>query len=121
MSTNTRAEALKKLEEERHQTIERLESLRGSLKEEVEPATDEGYPDIYEREKNLALLQRLEQKLDSINRALRLQQTGNYGICERCSEIIAPERLEALPDTTLCLKCKQEIERFARRGSIVGE
>ena len=121
MSTNTLAEALKKLEEEREQTIERLDSLRESLKEEVEPATDEGCPDIYEREKNLALLQRLEQKLESINRALRLQQTGNYGICERCSEIIAPERLEALPDTTLCLKCKQEIERLARRGAIVGE
>jgi len=121
MSASTQAEALKKLERERDQTIERLESLQEALKEEVEPATDEGYPDIYEREKNLALLQHLQQKLESIKRALRLQQKGGYGICERCSEAIDPERLEALPDTTLCLKCKQEIERLARRGSVVGE
>lgn len=121
MSTNTQAKALKKLEEERANTIERLESLRESLKEEVEPATDEGYPDIYEREKNLALLQRLEQKLESINRALRLQQKGSYGICERCGKTIDPERLEALPDTTLCLECKQELERLGGRGPVAGE
>ena len=121
MSENLKTETLRKLEEEREQTIERLNSLRESLKAEVEPATDEGYPDIYEREKNLALLQRLEQKLESINRALRLQQKGDYGICERCGQTIDPERLEALPDTTLCLKCKQEIERLTRRGSALGE
>jgi DnaK suppressor protein len=121
MNDNLQTETLKKLEEERTQTIERLKSLRESLKAEVEPATDEGYPDIYEREKNLALLQRLEQKLESINRALRLQQKGKYGICERCGQVIDPERLAALPDTTLCLKCKQEIERLARRVSSFGE
>jgi RNA polymerase-binding transcription factor DksA len=121
MGANTQAEALKNLERERDQTIERLASLREALKEEVETATDEGYPDVYEREKNLALLQHLEQKLESVERALRLQQKGGYGICERCEEAIDPERLGALPDTTLCLRCKQEIERLARRGSAVDE
>ena len=121
MSTDTTVDPVKRLEEERAQTTERLERLREALRAEVEPATDKGYPDIYEREKNLALVQRLEQKLDSINRALRLQQMGNYGICERCGQTIDPERLEALPDTTLCMKCKQEIERLARRGIIKAE
>jgi DnaK suppressor protein len=46
---------------------------------------------------------------------------GNYGICERCGQQIDPARLEALPDTTLCLKCKQEIERLARRGLVRAE
>lgn len=121
MNEQARAETIARLEEERAQTEERLKSLREALKQEVEPATDEGYPDIYEREKNLALLQRLEQKLESINRALRLQQKGNYGICERCGQRIDPERLAALPDTTLCLKCKQDIERLARRGIVAAE
>lgn len=121
MRSDTKTATIKKLEEERQQTEERLERLREALKEEVEPATDEGYPDIYEREKNLALLQRLEQKLESVSRALRLEQMGNYGICERCGQPIDPERLEALPDTTLCLKCKQEIERLARRGLLRAE
>jgi RNA polymerase-binding protein DksA len=121
MNEETKAEAQARLAEEREQTIERLKSLREALREEVEPATDEGYPDIYEREKNLALLQRLEQKLESINRALRLQEKGDYGVCERCGQKIDPERLAALPDTTLCLKCKQDIERLTRRGVAVGE
>lgn len=121
MKSEARAASVKRLEDEREQTLERLERLRVALKEEVEPATDEGYPDIYEREKNLALLQRLEQKLESVSRALRLEQMGNYGICERCGQPIDPERLDALPDTTLCLRCKQEIERLARRGLIRAE
>lgn len=121
MNADTNIEAIKKLEAEHEQVRERLNSLRESLKAEVEPATDEGYPDVYEREKNLALLQRLEQKLESIERALRLQTKGNYGICERCGLPIDPERLEALPDTTVCLPCKQEIERLARRGYTVEE
>ena len=121
MNRHSNPETLKKLEQERTETVERLERLREALKAEVEPATDEGYPDIYEREKNLALLQRLEQKLESINRALRLEKMGTYGICERCGEPIDPERLEALPDTTLCLKCKLEVERLTRRGILRGE
>ena len=121
MNADARSETISKLEIERDQVLERLKSLRVSLKEEVEPATDEGYPDVYEREKNLALLQRLEQKLESLERALRLQTKGDYGICERCGKPIDPERLEALPDTTVCLPCKQEIERLARRGYAVEE
>ena len=121
MRSDTKTATIKRLEDERQQTVQRLERLREALKEEVEPATDEGYPDIYEREKNLALLQRLEQKLESVNRALRLEQMGHYGICERCGQPIDPARLEALPDTTLCLKCKQEIERLARRGLLRAE
>ena len=30
-------------------------------------------------------------------------------LCHRCKERIPEERLEALPDTWLCLKCSQEI------------
>ncbi|MBY0527264.1 MAG: TraR/DksA C4-type zinc finger protein [Gemmataceae bacterium] len=29
--------------------------------------------------------------------------------CQRCGNDIPAERLEALPDTTICVKCSQEI------------
>jgi hypothetical protein len=29
--------------------------------------------------------------------------------CERCGEIIPPERVEAIPETRLCVKCSQEV------------
>jgi RNA polymerase-binding transcription factor DksA len=74
--------------------------------------------DVYEREKQLALARRLEQKLDEINRALQIAKKGAYGICERCGKPIDPERLQALPETTLCVKCKNELEKAARRARV---
>lgn len=106
-----------RLESERDKTLKDLARLRELLKNEVEVDLDEGDPELYEREKNLALAQTLERKLESIERALRLVEKGTYGICEMCGETIDPARLEILPDTTLCLKCKTKIERQAKRGS----
>jgi len=31
---------------------------------------------------------------------------GGYGVCEDCSRQIAPDRLEALPDATRCVRCQ---------------
>ncbi len=104
-----------RLEGERQHTLVELERLREFLKCEVDISEDEGDPDIYEREKNLALVQTLERKLEAIERALRLVADGSYGLCERCGARIEEARLEALPGTTLCVSCKQKIERSAKR------
>jgi DnaK suppressor protein len=40
---------------------------------------------------------------------------GGYGVCEDCSGKIAPERLEALPDATRCVKCQAEWDQANRR------
>jgi DnaK suppressor protein len=40
---------------------------------------------------------------------------GGYGVCEDCSGKIAPERLEALPDATRCVKCQAEWDKANRR------
>ncbi len=109
-----------RLEREREETWRKLERMREYLKYEVDASADEGDPDIYEREKNLALVQSLERKLESITRALRLVEVGMYGTCERCGEAIDPARLEALPDATLCLKCKTEVERLIKKRGVAG-
>src|SRR6476620_3638736 len=36
---------------------------------------------------------------------------GSFGICEICEEPIGKKRLEARPETTLCIKCKEDQER----------
>ena len=110
-----REQNMHQLEAERERTIVELNRLREFLKGEVDTDVEEGDPDLHEREKNLALVQNLERKLESIEHALRLAQSGGYGICERCGQQIDPARLKALPQTTLCLKCKMETERLARR------
>lgn len=108
----------KKLEEERAQTKTELARLREYLKAEPEPTDDEVDLGVYEREKNLALVRRLEQKLEEIDRALQVAKKGAYGICERCDKPIDPARLEALPETTLCIKCKNDLEKGTRRASM---
>ena len=103
----------RKLKEERAETEAELDHLREYLRGEVDADAEEADPNLYEREKTLALIRTLENKLESIEQALRLAEKGTYGICERCGEKIDPARLEALPHTTLCVKCKSQIERVA--------
>jgi DnaK suppressor protein len=49
--------------------------------------------------------------LDKIERALRKIDDGSFGTCENCEEPISVKRLEARPETTLCIRCKEEQER----------
>lgn len=108
----------KKLQEEREGTQAELKRLREYLQSEPEPTGDEADLAVYEREKNLALVRRLEQKLEDIEYALRTAKKGAYGICERCGKPIDPERLKVMPETTLCVKCKSDLEKAARRAGL---
>jgi len=112
----TEQEKKRKLLEERAETLAELDHLREYLRGEVDADAEEADPDLYEREKTLALIRTLEDKLGSIEQAFRLAEKGTYGICERCGEKIDPARLEALPQTTLCVKCKLQMERIAGMG-----
>ena len=118
MKRNTTFSQLGKLKAERAQTLLRLSHLQEVLRSEVDPEISEGDPDLIEQEKAMALAQSLEHKLASIDYALRQAQNGAYGICERCGEPIDPARLEAVPETTLCLGCKVVDERRLRMRAI---
>ena len=49
--------------------------------------------------------------LEKIDKALIKIEDGSFGTCEECGEEIGIKRLEARPETTLCIKCKEEQER----------
>lgn len=49
--------------------------------------------------------------LDKINKALEKLKGGSFGVCEECEEEISIKRLEARPETTLCIQCKENQER----------
>ena len=56
-------------------------------------------------------LAELESKeLAQIERALRRLKSGAYGKCEACNITIPVARLNALPYSTLCVKCQREME-----------
>lgn len=62
-------------------------------------------------EEMASTLAELESKeLAQVERALRRLKTGNYGKCEACSIKIPVERLNALPFSTLCIKCQRDME-----------
>ncbi len=52
--------------------------------------------------------------LDKIERALQKIEEGTFGACEECEEEIQIKRLEARPETTLCIRCKEDQERAER-------
>ena len=98
-----------------------LKTLNEEVKEGKESALDEGM-DTYDlaseersREINLILSDRDREKLQAVEDAIERLDAGSYGICEACEEEIAPERLEALPFTRLCVSCQSEMEREAKQ------
>jgi len=56
-------------------------------------------------------LAELESKeLAQVERAMKRLKSGSYGKCEACSLTIPVARLNALPYSTLCIKCQREME-----------
>ena len=56
-------------------------------------------------------LAELESKeLAQVERALKRLKQGTYGQCESCDSKILIARLNALPYSTLCIKCQRELE-----------
>ena len=53
----------------------------------------------------LELRRRQEQQLQRIANALKRMDQNRYGLCGRCKQPIAEERLEISPDVVMCVKC----------------
>jgi DnaK suppressor protein len=52
--------------------------------------------------------------LEKIEHALEKLAANEFGLCEECGEEISLKRLEARPETNLCIRCKEEQERAER-------
>ena len=105
--------------EQRDRTVAEIARLQAEARAEIEPASagDEDLvdaaADIYERSKALSFIYSLQEKLGQLNHAIEKIENGSYGICEMCGQPIPAERLEIVPETTLCVKCAQEQEMRA--------
>ena len=102
---------IEKLEAERMQVLNELEHLRRLAQTEIDPDVGEGDPKLVERDLTMSLIRMQEQKLADILQGLSGLREGTYGTCEHCGQPIDPQRLEALPETTLCINCKTILER----------
>lgn len=52
--------------------------------------------------------------LKKITKALTMIDEGGYGECENCGNYIGFKRLQARPEATLCIECKEEQERVEK-------
>jgi DnaK suppressor protein len=100
--------------EEHRRTGELVGSLQAELADIIDSArlvaTDdehdpEGSTIAFERSRVDALLQRAAAHLAEIEGALDRVGDGRYGRCERCGDLIAPERLAARPASPTCVRC----------------
>jgi len=67
-----------------------------------------------ERDRSEALRNLLDELQVDIVRALARLNTGDYGICEDCSQSIPLERLRVLPEATRCVSCERDHSRDPR-------
>lgn len=66
--------------------------------------------ELYERSKDLGLLETTRKQIAQIDEALDAIREGNYGLCRNCGKTISQKRLLALPQALLCIQCKREQE-----------
>ena len=113
-------------EEELEGARRRLLQLRKELLQEVRDAQaasreigQDGVADLgdmsantYSRDVLLNLSETQQQTVRDIDAALERIDSGDYGICLRCEEEIAPRRLDVRPFSRYCIDCKTDIEKF---------
>src|SRR5262249_42570099 len=66
--------------------------------------------DNFEQEFTLSLMENDEGTLEAIEGALERIEAGQYGDCEECGTKIPKTRLQAIPYTSLCVKCASASE-----------
>lgn len=48
----------------------------------------------------------------AVMRAIAVLEDGEYGICQECGEDINSNRLKAIPWTTVCVSCQEELDEI---------
>lgn len=106
------------LEEKRKAVLERARQMlaeenmtldTNDLPDEMDLASSE-----YLQSFEFRLRGREKSLLSKLDLALKKIDEGTFGVCEICEEPIGKKRLEARPETTLCIKCKEDQEREER-------
>ncbi|WP_428261570.1 TraR/DksA family transcriptional regulator [Haliangium sp.] len=97
------------LDRARRTLTEDMALSQDDLADEMDLASSEYYQSFEFR-----LRGREKVHLAKLDLALRKLDEGSFGICEMCDEPIGKKRLEARPETTLCIKCKEAQERDER-------
>ncbi len=116
-----------RLEAERKRLSEELEQLEASAnptdeRREGSPfgKREEEATEALELEKRLVLERRIKEQIVGVEHALHKFEEGTYGFCDSCGQPIDPARLEAIPEASLCIKCKAQQAKNAKGKAPAG-
>lgn len=109
----------RQLEEERLLLDAQIERLDAEFRDESwkEPRSDDDAETgsaTFERERTMSLAQNARTLRTQIDKALARMDAGTFGRCAACGELIAAERIEALPQAVHCVDCQRKAERSGR-------
>jgi DnaK suppressor protein len=109
-----RERALKELSNYDESFASSLQASDGDLSAYSFHMADQG-TDAMEREKAFLFASKEGRYLYHLDEALRrlYRSPESFGDCEECGNPIGFERLEALPHTRLCIRCKEDEETGA--------
>ncbi|MDQ6816530.1 MAG: TraR/DksA C4-type zinc finger protein [Actinomycetota bacterium] len=104
------------LEQVRRELETRLDQTRGRLDALAKPPergtaqgfgkrVGDGTTEAVRRLTDIGVGDSMERVRARTERALSKLDEGTYGICDACGEPIPPVRLQALPESVLCLAC----------------
>jgi RNA polymerase-binding transcription factor DksA len=113
--------AAKRLEEERI----RLQGIRDGIQREQDEAVSDTAGELssfdqhpgdsgsetFEMEKNVSLLEQVDDELLEVEVAVQRLERGTYGTCQACGRPIGEERLEAMPAARFCVEDQAKAER----------
>jgi DnaK suppressor protein len=104
------------LERQRKQLLARAKNLGWSVNPADERDTEDAdiIVHIQTREQELWAKDELQKRLSETDHALKRIEEGTYGQCESCGIDIDHDRLIILPETTMCVRCREEADRRAQ-------
>ena len=107
----------------------RLEEIRDELRERVDALSEppelgasqgfgkrigDGTTEAIRRLTDIGVGASFEERLDRVERALEKLDEGTYGTCDACGKSIPAPRLQAMPDSVLCVTCAGAQRRVPR-------
>lgn len=98
-----------KIKAELEAKLEELRSREQAVENRLRQPGDADWEEAAAQSKDDEVLARIGDataaEMHEVQLALNRLKAGTYGICVSCGKPIAPERLEALPFATSCIKC----------------
>lgn len=113
--TKVQLEKFRALLNERREAL--LIQARRTLESDMELSPDDRFDEVdqasseYMQAFNFRLRGRERFLIEKIELALRKIDRGTFGVCEECDEMISLKRLQARPETPLCIQCKEAQEK----------